>query len=448
MLDFNTLERLYQSFLVCGNVTTDSRKIESGAMFFALKGENFDGNEFALAAIENGAGAVVLSKNSPLAQKLSQMECGADIFLVEDTLEALQSLARYHRSHFNIPLIALTGTNGKTTTKELLSVVLSRKFDVTYTLGNLNNHIGVPLTLLRLTEQTQMAVIEMGANHPGEIALLMSIALPNYGLVTNVGKAHLEGFGSFEGVKRAKGEMYDYLQRTADMVFYNCDDENICEMVCERPDLNRTPYGLQYNRTEILPASQNEPFLRMKCVVGSQEVFISSRLVGGYNSNNILAAVTVGQFFGVPIQDCVEAINGYIPSNHRSQAEDTGNNFLILDTYNANPSSMRASLENFSKTDFDNKVIVLGDMLELGQESLNEHRKVIELLATIEFEKCYLVGGEFSKGAAGIDIPESVSLFEDVYALKRYFEGEPIKGKTVLIKGSNGIKLPLLKEVL
>ncbi|MBO7284521.1 MAG: UDP-N-acetylmuramoyl-tripeptide--D-alanyl-D-alanine ligase, partial [Bacteroidales bacterium] len=370
------------------------------------------------------------------------------VFIVEDTLEALQALARFHRSHFNIPVIALTGTNGKTTTKELLSAVLSRKYNVTFTQGNLNNHIGVPLTLLRITEETEAAVVEMGANHPGEIALLMSIALPNFGLVTNVGKAHLEGFGSFEGVMAAKGEMYDYLQRTADKVFYNCDDEYISAMVSSRPDLTGYRYGIQYNSAEILPVSQQEPYLRLKFSIGGEQKEISSKLVGSYNANNILAAVTVGVYFGVALSDCVAAIEEYTPSNHRSQLENTGRNFLILDTYNANPSSMKASLENFSKSQFLNKQIILGDMLELGADSVAEHSKVIALLGQIEFEKCHLVGGEFAKAAALSTLPENILLFNDVYALKEYFAAHPVEGKTILVKGSNGIKLPLIKEVL
>jgi UDP-N-acetylmuramoyl-tripeptide--D-alanyl-D-alanine ligase len=448
-MDFNSLDRLYTLFQQSSGVTTDSRKIAPEAMFIALKGENFDGNNFAQSALDQGARVVVVNGESDFARDyLSRGDSSDRVFIVEDTLEALQALARYHRSHFNIPVIALTGTNGKTTTKELLSAVLSKKYNVTFTQGNLNNHIGVPLTLLRITEETEAAVVEMGANHPGEIALLMSIALPNFGLVTNVGKAHLEGFGSFEGVMAAKGEMYDYLQRTADKVFYNCDDEYISAMVSSRPDLTGYRYGIQYNSAEILPVSQQEPYLRLKFSIGGEQKEISSKLVGSYNANNILAAVTVGVYFGVTLSDCVAAIEEYTPSNHRSQLEKTGRNFLILDTYNANPSSMKASLENFSKSQFLNKQIILGDMLELGADSVAEHSKVIALLGQIEFEKCHLVGGEFAKAAALSTLPENILLFNDVYALKEYFAAHPVEGKTILVKGSNGIKLPLIKEVL
>ena len=448
-MDFNLLDRLYTPFQQSSGVTTDSRKIAPEAMFIALKGENFDGNNFAQSALDQGARVVVVNGESDFAKEyLSRGDSSDRVFIVEDTLEALQALARFHRSHFNIPVIALTGTNGKTTTKELLSAVLSRKYNVTFTQGNLNNHIGVPLTLLRITEETEAAVVEMGANHPGEIALLMSIALPNFGLVTNVGKAHLEGFGSFEGVMAAKGEMYDYLQRTADKVFYNCDDEYISAMVSSRPDLTGYRYGIQYNSAEILPVSQQEPYLRLKFSIKGEQKEISSKLVGSYNANNILAAVTVGVYFGVTLSDCVAAIEEYTPSNHRSQLEKTGRNFLILDTYNANPSSMKASLENFSKSQFLNKQIILGDMLELGADSVAEHSKVIALLGQIEFEKCHLVGGEFAKAAALSTLPESILLFNDVYALKEYFAAHPVEGKTILVKGSNGIKLPLIKEVL
>lgn len=448
-MDFNSLDRLYTLFQQSSGVTTDSRKIAPEAMFIALKGENFDGNNFAQSALDQGARVVVVNGESDFAREfLSRGDSSDRVFIVEDTLEALQSLARFHRSHFNIPVIALTGTNGKTTTKELLSAVLSKKYNVTFTQGNLNNHIGVPLTLLRITEETEAAVVEMGANHPGEIALLMSIALPNFGLVTNVGKAHLEGFGSFEGVMAAKGEMYDYLQRTADKVFYNCDDEYISAMVSSRPDLTGYRYGIQYNSAEILPVSQEEPYLRLKFSIDGEQKEISSKLVGSYNANNILAAVTVGVYFGVTLSDCVAAIEEYTPSNHRSQLENTGRNFLILDTYNANPSSMKASLENFSKSQFLNKQIILGDMLELGADSVAEHSKVIALLGQIEFEKCHLVGGEFAKAAALSTLPENILLFNDVYALKEYFAAHPVEGKTILVKGSNGIKLPLIKEVL
>lgn len=448
-MDFNLLDRLYTLFQQSSGVTTDSRKIAPEAMFIALKGENFDGNNFAQSALDQGARVVVVNGESDFAREyLSRGDSSDRVFIVEDTLEALQALARFHRSHFNIPVIALTGTNGKTTTKELLSAVLSRKYNVTFTQGNLNNHIGVPLTLLRITEETEAAVVEMGANHPGEIALLMSIALPNFGLVTNVGKAHLEGFGSFEGVMAAKGEMYDYLQRTADKVFYNCDDEYISAMVSSRPDLTGYRYGIQYNSTEILPVSQQEPYLRLKFSIEGEQKEISSKLVGSYNANNLLAAVTVGVYFGVTLSDCVAAIEEYTPLNHRSQLEKTGRNFLILDTYNANPSSMKASLENFSKSQFLNKQIILGDMLELGADSVAEHSKVIALLGQIEFEKCHLVGGEFAKAAALSTLPENILLFNDVYALKEYFAAHPVEGKTILVKGSNGIKLPLIKEVL
>lgn len=448
-MDFNSLDRLYTLFQQSSGVTTDSRKIAPEAMFIALKGENFDGNNFAQSALDQGARVVVVNGESDFAREyLSRGDSSDRVFIVEDTLETLQALARFHRSHFNIPVIALTGTNGKTTTKELLSAVLSKKYNVTFTQGNLNNHIGVPLTLLRITEETEAAVVEMGANHPGEIALLMSIALPNFGLVTNVGKAHLEGFGSFEGVMAAKGEMYDYLQRTADKVFYNCDDEYISAMVSSRPDLTGYRYGIQYNSAEILPVSQEEPYLRLKFSIDGEQKEISSKLVGSYNANNILAAVTVGVYFGVTLSDCVAAIEEYTPSNHRSQLENTGRNFLILDTYNANPSSMKASLENFSKSQFLNKQIILGDMLELGADSVAEHSKVIALLGQIEFEKCHLVGGEFAKAAALSTLPENILLFNDVYALKEYFAAHPVEGKTILVKGSNGIKLPQIKEVL
>ncbi len=450
-MDFDSLDLLYNLFQKCSGVTTDSRKIEEGAMFVALKGENFDGNAFAQSALEKGAAVVVVNKESDFAKEFSAQGLSSEkVFLVDDTLEALQALARYHRSHFNIPVIALTGTNGKTTTKELLSAVLSKKYNVTFTQGNLNNHIGVPLTLLRISDQTEVAVIEMGANHPGEIALLMSIALPNYGLVTNVGKAHLEGFGSFDGVMAAKGEMYDYLQRTADKVFFNCDDEYISGMVASRPDLIAYRYGVRYNTAEIEAVSEDKPFLGMSFSMQGEQVSLCSKLVGGYNANNVLAAVTVGRFFDVPLSDCAAAIEEYTPSNHRSQLENTGKNFLILDTYNANPSSMRISLSNFDQSKFSHKCIILGDMLELGADSAQEHKILLEQLSQVEFERAFLVGNEFCAvseeflSASG----EKMMFFKNVNELKEYFVQNPLQGRSVLMKGSNGIKLPLLREVL
>lgn len=429
---------LLDAFRKSSGVCTDSRKLFPGCMFFALKGENFDGNLFAAGALEGGAACAVVSSGSGILP-------GTEGYIVvDDTLEALQALARRHRSSFRIPVIALTGTNGKTTTKELLCSVLSVRYKVTATEGNLNNHIGVPLTLLKIDGNTEIAVIEMGASHPGEIALLTSIALPDYGLVTNVGKAHLEGFGSFEGVKAAKGEMYDYLQRTADIAFCNSDDDIIQSMVAERPDLKTVPYGVRSAGVEILPSGTESPFLRLSLPDGTE---MSTHLIGDYNASNVMAAVCVGHYFGIPESDAAAAIGRYVPVNMRSQLKDTGRNLLILDTYNANPTSMKASLDNFCRAGFEHKAVILGDMLELGQDSDCEHSAVLEHLKDTDVELRIMVGPCFSRvGCAGEG--NGSFFFKDVQDAGKWLENNPLKGFTVLLKGSNGIHLPQLEKLL
>lgn len=432
--------RLYEAFVSSTGVSTDSRRIEPGAMFFALRGDNFDGNRFAAAALDSGAAWAVVAKDSGLPD-------GGQYIAVDDTLEALQVLARMHRSRFRIPVIGLTGTNGKTTTKELVCAVLSSRYSVTATAGNLNNHIGVPLTLLRITGRTEIAVIEMGANHPGEIAALASIALPDYGLITNVGKAHLEGFGSYEGVKRAKGELYDYLQRTGDTVFVNADDPVLCAMAAARPDLKVVRYGAEAAGAEILPMTPEEPYLRMKLSSGET---VRTHLVGSYNAPNVMAAICIGQYFGVPFEDAAAAVEAYSPSNLRSQLEKTGRNLLVLDTYNANPSSMKISLNNFAASRFPHKVVILGDMLELGADSAAEHEKVMEAVAAMDCERAFFVGREFARAAQGCPAASDsrFSFYENADLLHRTLEETPLSGCTVLLKGSNAVGLPCLKDVL
>lgn len=432
--------RLYEAFVSSTGVSTDSRRIEPGAMFFALRGDNFDGNRFAAAALDSGAAWAVVAKDSGLPD-------GGQYIAVDDTLEALQVLARMHRSRFRIPVIGLTGTNGKTTTKELVCAVLSSRYSVTATAGNLNNHIGVPLTLLRITDRTEIAVIEMGANHPGEIAALASIALPDYGLITNVGKAHLEGFGSYEGVKRAKGELYDYLQRTGDTVFVNADDPVLCAMAAARPDLKVVRYGAEAAGAEILPMTPEEPYLRMKLSSGET---VRTHLVGSYNAPNVMAAICVGQYFGVPFEDAAAAVEAYSPSNLRSQLEKTDRNLLVLDTYNANPSSMKVSLSNFAASRFPRKVVILGDMLELGADSAAEHEKVMEAVSAMDCERAFFVGREFARAAQGCPAASDsrFSFYESADLLHRILEETPLSGCTVLLKGSNAVGLPGLKDVL
>ena len=440
-----TIPEIYKLFTSCNGVTTDTRTLKGGEMFFALKGENFDGNEYAMKALETGAAYAVVNEDSAVAASDD-----ARLLRVKDTLIALQELARWHRSMTFVdgkPLrvIGLTGTNGKTTTKELLREVLSVKYNVTATEGNLNNSIGVPLTLLKINSQTQLAIVEMGASHPGDIKELVDIALPNFGLVTNVGKAHLLGFGSFEGVKATKGELYDYLRRTSDKVFLNVDNPHLCQMANERnlhsdperPDSLVLPYGLDYQGAEILPSSAAYPYLRVKLSNGR---VVETNLVGSYNADNVMAALAVGQHFGVALEEGVAAIEAYVPSNNRSQMTKTERNTLIVDAYNANPTSMAAALENFSNVDADVKVALLGDMLELGDESLGEHVTIVRSAASRGFSKVCFVGKEFLK-ASSEATSDSALFFETSDALAQWLHENPLSGATVLIKGSRGTRM-------
>ena len=436
-------------------VTTDTRTLKGGEMFFALRGENFDGNEYAMKALELGARYAVVNRSAAVAESDDPR-----LIKVEDTLKTLQELARWHRSMTFVggkPLtvIALTGTNGKTTTKELIREVLSVKYRVTATEGNLNNSIGVPLTLLKINSETQLAVVEMGASHPGDIKELVEVALPNYGLITNVGKAHLLGFGSFDGVKAAKGELYDYLRRTADKAFINVDNPHLCQMASERnmqhdserPYSLLLPYGLEYSAAAVLPSSAEYPFLRIQ--IG--ERVVSTNLVGSYNADNVMAALAVGQHFGVSFEDAVAAIEAYVPANKRSQMTKTERNTLIVDAYNANPTSMAAALENFSNVAADCKVALLGDMLELGEESLAEHVAVIKSACSRGLSHVYFVGKEFqaASGAlsnelgteASAQLLSNVNFFSTSDELAAHLASEHLSGVTILIKGSRGTRM-------
>ena len=444
--------QIYDKFRECGSVTTDSRTLKGGEMFFALKGENFDGNAYALKALEAGAAYAVVNASSEVGTAAAEGRLPSDVserlVLVEDTLKTLQELARWHRSMTFVdgkPLtvIALTGTNGKTTTKELIREVLSVKYKVTATEGNLNNSIGVPLTLLKIDSQTRIAVVEMGASHPGDIKELVDIALPNYGLITNVGKAHLLGFGSFEGVMATKGELYDYLRRTSDMVFLNVDNPCLCRMATERnlqSDPERPyslvlPYGVEYQGCSVLPADVDNPYLRIS---HPEYGVISTNLVGSYNADNVMAAIAVGGRFGVSLEDAAKAIEAYVPSNNRSQMTKTGRNVLIVDAYNANPSSMDVALKNLSSVVAERKAVMLGDMLELGADSQSLHREVVEKLLVMDLSLICLVGKEFAAASAGID---GILCFETSDALAQWLKENPLDGATVLIKGSRGTKM-------
>ena len=447
------ISEIYKRYKECGAVTTDTRTLKGGEMFFALKGENFDGNEYALKALEAGAAYAVVNADSAAASS-------EDIRLikVEDTLKTLQELARWHRSMTFVdgkPLtvLALTGTNGKTTTKELIREVLSVRYKVTATEGNLNNSIGVPLTLLKIDSETQIAVVEMGASHPGDIKELVDIALPNYGLVTNVGKAHLLGFGSFEGVMKTKGELYDYLRRTSDKVFVNVDNPYLCRMASERnlhSDPERPyslviPYGVDYQGAEILPADPQHPFLRIRV---TDSLTISTNLVGAYNADNVMAALAVGNAFGVSLDEAAAAIEAYVPSNNRSQLTRTVSNTLIVDAYNANPSSMTVALNNLSSVVSDKKVALLGDMLELGDDSEMLHAEIADLAFGAGLALVCFVGGEFGKVWNSMQDKKGSLWFETSEELKAWIEANPLHDAVVLVKGSRGTRMEKVLPVL
>ena len=440
---------IYNKFKECGAVTTDTRTLKSGEMFFALKGENFDGNEYAFKALEAGAAYAVVNADS-VAGKSDDPR----LVKVDDTLKTLQELARWHRSMTFVdgkPLtvVALTGTNGKTTTKELIRAVLSSRYNVTATEGNLNNSIGVPLTLLKIDSQTQIAVVEMGASHPGDIKELVDIALPNYGLITNVGKAHLLGFGSFEGVMATKGELYDYLRRTSDKVFLNADNPYLCRMASERnlqsdperPYSLLIPYGVEYQGFSVLPSDADHPYLRVSYpeqAGGVSAGVINTNLVGSYNADNVMAAIAVGAQFGVSFEEAVKAIESYVPSNNRSQMVKTESNVLIVDAYNANPSSMEVALNNLTLVEAERKAAFLGDMLELGEDSQALHKEVVEKLLSMNLSLVCLVGKEFAKVCDGV---EAVKCFDSSDALAQWLKDNPVAGTTVLVKGSRGTRM-------
>lgn len=452
------IQNLYEIYCKCGcRVTTDTRTLSGGELFFALKGESFDGNEYALAALEGGAAYAVVDSLSPVAASCAD---NPRVIPVEDTLRTLQELARWHRSMTFVdgkPLtvIALTGTNGKTTTKELIRQVLSVKYRVTATEGNLNNSIGVPLTLLRINGETQIAVVEMGASHPGDIRELVEIALPNYGLVTNVGKAHLLGFGSLEGVMATKGELYDYLRRTSDKVFINVDNPLLCKMASdrnlqsdpERPYSLLLPYGLEYQGASVMPSSPEPPYLRLSIPDSDGSlVLVQTSLVGSYNADNVMAAIAVGRHFGISLKEAALAIESYVPSNNRSQMMRTEKNRLIVDAYNANPTSMTAALDNFASVSAPSKVALLGDMLELGTESVAEHVAIAKKALSLGLSKVCFVGAEFGKALQIIrkeqeELCDAAMHFDSSDSLKSYLDANPLEDALVLVKGSRGTRM-------
>lgn len=437
------IQGLYSLFKKCSKVTTDSRAIAGCEMFFGLKGENFDGNEYALKALEQGAKYAVVNADSAAASSGDER-----VIPVPDTLEALQALARHHRENTfvdgrRLTVIGLTGTNGKTTTKELITRVLSVKYNVTATKGNLNNDIGVPLSLLAIDGNTQLAVIEMGANHPDDIAKLVKVSEPDYGLITNVGRAHLLGFGSFEGVKKAKGQLYDYLAAHGGKAFVNADDPDLSAMATERWPVPEPvegpviPYGLSLMKAKVLRSSAEHPFLRMKLPEG---ILVETHLAGAYNATNVVAAIAVGLHFGISVEEAVEAVSSYIPKNNRSQMEKTERNILIQDAYNANPSSMAAALDNLILVESDCKGALLGDMRELGEESEAEHLKVLNQVLSMGLDLVCLVGDEFKKALAARP-STAVKWFATSEDLAIWLKENPVSGMTILVKGSRGIQM-------
>ena len=412
-------------------VTTDSRDCPKGSMFFALKGETFNGNQYAGAALEKGCSYAVVDE----AEYAVNERC----ILVPDVLTALQDLAREHRRAMGTKIIGVTGTNGKTTTKELIATVLAKKYNVLYTQGNFNNHIGVPKTLLRLTKEHEIAVIEMGANHPGEIKTLVNIVEPDCGIITNVGKAHLEGFGSFEGVIRTKGELYDHLRQKSDsVVFIDADNKHLAGIA---NGLKLVKYGVESTDSDILVKGEVtacNPFLNFHWNGGN----VQTHLIGAYNIYNMLAAATIGLHFGVSEEQINDALQGYIPSNNRSQLTVTEKNKLIVDTYNANPTSMMAALKNFTLMSVSPKMAILGDMRELGSVSDEEHQKVVDYLKAEHIDDVWLVGTEFGKTKC------NYRKFADVNAVKEEIASNPINNKYILIKGSNGTRLFELPSLL
>jgi UDP-N-acetylmuramoyl-tripeptide--D-alanyl-D-alanine ligase len=428
------IHQLYAIYLANPVITTDSRTVTENSLFFALKGEHFNGNHFAMEALRRGASFAVIDE--------PQTENDNRLIMVDDVLTCLQNLAAYHRRQLAIPVLGITGSNGKTTTKELTASVLSQKYRVKFTLGNLNNHIGVPLTLLSFDKSTEFGVVEMGANHPGEIGQLSRIAQPDFGLITNVGKAHLEGFGSFEMVIQTKSELYRYLESREGTIFIH--GENGYLITSAGRTLKRITYGTgEENRLrgEIIHSS---PYLNLRIWFPKGILYINTRLIGDYNLENILAAAAIGNFFGVDPLLIKKGIEEYIPANNRSQMVRTGSNEIIMDAYNANPSSMQASILNFLSLTHLSKVLIIGDMLELGEYSREEHQKIIDLTLGAKLTSVMIVGKHFSE----TQYPDNYKAFSNVFQLTDYLKEHPPRNSLILIKGSRGIGLEKILDII
>jgi len=425
------IQDIHNLFLQCKSVSIDTRKIEKDSMFFAIKGENFDANTFAVKALELGALFVVVDNASYVIDERT--------ILVENSLESLQALAKFHRAYLKLPIIALTGSNGKTTTKELINVVIAKKYKTKATVGNLNNHIGVPLTLLSFTKDTEIGIVEMGANHKKEIEFLCEIAQPDFGYITNFGKAHLEGFGGVEGVIQGKSEMYEYLAKNDKLVFVNLEDPIQIE---KSAGIKSFTFGINNTNADLkINSIKANPFV----VIDYDNFSVESHLIGLYNANNINAAIAIGYYFKVEEEDMKQAIETYIPENNRSQLLRIDSNQIILDAYNANPSSMAVAITNFLQLENQNKVMILGDMFELGDESKQEHKLIVDSLLNQNKSECYLIGKSFYENKVA---QENIQFFDTFDAFVAHLKTIHFKDNTILIKGSRGMALERTLEYI
>jgi len=425
----NDIDRLYACYKEASAVCTDTRTIVENCLFFCLSGEHFDGNTFAKEALEKGAKYVVI--DNPIYYNVSDA-----CICVPNALEALQKLAHFHRNTLKIPIIGITGTNGKTTTKELIHTVLSSKYKVTATKGNLNNHIGVPLTLLSIKQDTDIAIVEMGANHIGEIAFLCEIAQPDFGIITNIGKAHLEGFGSVEGIIETKTALYNSVNQSNGLLFVNADDDLLM-------NLSEISKRLTYGKKGVCRGILDESKLQMEFSISDDSFPIITQLTGSYNFYNAMAAVAVGEYFSVPMENIKSALSSYTPDNSRSQIIEKEGYTIILDAYNANPSSMKLAIENIAKMNVKNKILLLGDMAELGESSLAEHQQIVDIIRTYSFGYVYLLGNEFSRTNA-----EKSWIYTNPQQLQETLKRSFPPQATVLIKGSRSTKMEQFLDCL